>query len=345
MRRIKGQNALLPVIVITVISTSGFLAILNTEDVISQSIEYNTGDYNTISETKLRADAYENRTRKELNYSTNIVALKNGSHGGDVNWEYNIPNYEDDLKPTFLNNIRDHLSTQNTVRSCSSPTIEDVRLFDSNISRFETEISDAYIQCDDQTTEGDTKVETTVNISDIYRVINPKNRYLRLAEYSEVFANNAQENISEKEADNSEELGYWEAEGEASKCEYEDPEPDEDARDDAEEEAKEEAKDNLPNPSVAENAYDPVDKPNYFEAVSLNTEYIKDAEVTDVDSETEGCWDSDDDEWLTEYDVNATATIEELKVKFEYQDGERTVINSEGEFENIVFDFTYRVRP
>lgn len=334
MEAIKGQNSLIPAIMMTAITTSGFLLILNSASVISGEVDYNSGDYNTISETKLRADAYERRTQKELNYSTNIIALRNGANAGAGDWQYNIPSFEEDLKPAYLNNVRDHLETQNNVRRCSTPSIESIDIFDSNISKFETEINDAFIKCD-STDDGTVTAETTVNISDSFRVQNPRNRYLKLAEYSEIFANAANDNISKKneeeKEDQEDDSDFWTAEGYGSEC---------GDSQEAVEDAKRSAEFFLPSPDVAENAYDPVEKPEYFKEVNLDTERVISFSTSVPD--TDSCGEYGE---KTYYNAEATAEIDELKVRFKYKDSNRTVINSNGEFENILFDFTYRVRP
>lgn len=184
------------------LGTAGFYGIVYSNEPIQETVNYNTGDFNQIAGAKLRADAYERRTPTELNYSTNIRALEMGPQGGedeedgninDLGWPDSIPSYENNLKPEYMDAVADHLRTQNHVIWCSTPSIKNVTTYDSDYSKFEANIEDAWIKCRSGLKDGSRPTIATVNLSDNLQTHHPNNRYLELADFGLKVGKDAQQ--------------------------------------------------------------------------------------------------------------------------------------------------------
>ncbi|MFB6209810.1 MAG: hypothetical protein ABEJ56_06785 [Candidatus Nanohaloarchaea archaeon] len=168
------------------------MTIIAVNEPIQDTVRYNTGDYNVIAETKLKADQYERRMGPELNYSANIMAFRLGEKAGDykrgydISWK-NSPPEPGKLKQEYFSGVENHLRGQMQVMSCRSPRIgstgvkfeqkEDVTSWVKE-RHFTSKISDQSLRCSSGYTE------TYVPVKKKYSVENDANRYVKMAKHT-----------------------------------------------------------------------------------------------------------------------------------------------------------------
>ncbi|MFB6100345.1 MAG: hypothetical protein ABEK16_03655 [Candidatus Nanohalobium sp.] len=334
----KGVVSLIAVVLLAALGTTGFFGIIYSADTIQKTVNYQTGDFNTITEAKLKADAYENRTRVELNYSTNIRALELGLHGGedrkdgntdDLGWPESIPTYQK-VKTEYLDAVTAHLRTQNDVIGCSTPGIENVDTYSSSKTRFEANLRWPRIRCETKATEA------TINITDTLQIHNPPNRYLKLGEYSVSFASRIPQYIKDRSPITA--TGY----DEGSDC----PESRSAEKSEARTKAIQEAEGSKENYAKKLFGDDSKKRPEWI--VRKGSSRTFQAEIkgeVDVDSDSctypDPCGGKDEPECNdgTQYSADATAAVYRARLKYNLSDSKKKVINSKGEKERIDFNF------
>ena len=340
---IKGQNSLIPAILIVALTTGAFLSILFTSDEVTESINYNTGDFNTIAESKLRADAYERRTKKELNYSTNIYALNMSSESGeylgdnsdDIRWGKNTPTM-DEIIQEFLKPVEARLDSKNGVYSCAGPSIKDVEVSRESLSKFNITLQRPWITCTANTIQDHVPTKSTVNISETQQPKNTNNRYLQLAEYSIGFSHRTESRLESREPIT------------ATGDDDGDPCPEDSGKSEDEQEAIENAKSNIRDKLSDESLFgdDSSERPNWISRESSS----KELDLVKVSSDgsknvcnTYVCGENEegDDIYCDDYDYDGDAkyAIDVAELNYTLKDSDNKVVNSEAEKERIFFYF------
>jgi hypothetical protein len=337
--------------------TVGFFGIVTSGDMVQRQVEYNSDHTSLIAEAKLKADAYEERMSRELLYTSNTEALRLGNEEGGLNWEYNVPKYQE-LKAKYLEDVGSELRTQNDVLGCSNPSIDDISA-NSTRNWYSVTLSNHWITCTSEPIgeENFQPTEATVNISPRFSITHNDNRYLKMANYSSVVTGNAtsilEKRLPEPPTDT----------GKASYCDYPgtlESEVEESTR----RGARYRARDNLLSSGlygIAEEAWNEKDsqRPSFLETLEKNTlwpdvdqltHFVYLGETVEDDSGSCGydpC-DSDDEDCNepTEYADKHTFEYRYVPdwVDFEYhfEDSEERIINSEARLERLDFEFTHR---
>jgi hypothetical protein len=345
---LKGSTSLAFIVLIASLWGVGFFGIIFSTGDIEETVNYQTGDFNTIAETKLKADGFERRTVLELNYSANIQALELGENGGGADWDDNIPTYSD-LKSEYSSSIATHLDSQTDVIGCSAPGIESVEV-EKNSSRVNATVSEPWVSCSAESANGRIPTETSINVSDNYSTVNPNNSYLMLANYSQILADEGK-NISDERLPVNPN-----ATGQADRCGHREDFYDEE---DAKQDARGAARSNLiskdsyssiasdawsatsairPIPIIKKkvNTYWPdTEKLAHFE--HLDTDIQDDACSYDPCDSDEDCDPAYSDRYIYEYRYDP----EWVGLQYDYHD-KNTIKNATWETEKINFNFMYR---
>lgn len=321
------------------LGTAGFLGIIYSGEPVEESVEIYNSDFNSLAEAKLKKDAYETRTKKELNYSTNIVALELGEIMGlssSDGWSSGIPSYGD-LKSGYLETVTSELRSQNGVIGCSSPQIDS--LSGEIPQSYTVDISDASITCETREVNGISPSSATVNLTETsYNVLNSDNRYLSLAKYSVGFAEKIETDLngrSSVEASGSDSIS----------CE------DSGSKSVAESNAKSDAISNveakLPDLDTSLYSSDSGDRSSWINRESSSRDLTGSIVSGSVSSSSSPCTyqcgtDSDGDPIMCTgktYSADAKAYVDSTTLEYTLVDSERKVINSTGDQERIKFYF------
>jgi hypothetical protein len=330
------------------IFTLAFFSIVSTPDLVDRQVQYNSGHQNEIAEAKLRADAYEERTKRELLYTSNIEALRLGNEEGGLNWEYNIPNYGE-LKQKYLSEVGSSLRTQNDVLDCSNPQIEKVEA-NSTENWYNVTLEEPWITCTSEPTEeGFVPTEATVNISRKYSITHSDNRYLEMANYSSVVTQNASWIIEEDLST------PYTADGSDAYCGHNSyPGIDGDTKRGARSDAKGNLLSKNGYSSIASDAYSNTDedRPEFLEEDKQTiwpgvdnvanfegprTSYGECTYSCRCDPE-DGC----DTCTSTRYIYKYTYVPLWVDLNYHFEDSEERIINSEARLERLDFEFTHR---
>jgi hypothetical protein len=330
----RGQISLISVTTI-IFAMVGLVGITGAGNTIAESVEYNTGDFNRIAASKLKADAYENRTRKEMNHSLDTVALNRLE--GEKSWEKNSIPKEGDIKSEYIQKVKESLKEENRVYSCSAPLIDSLSTsrFEHGITA-EIEISERNIVCESEATEAYVPVKETLEAS------NTRNSYLLL---NEISITTAEEMKSEIESSS-----WGEGTGTASSgCEESIASGE---RDNINEEAESEAINNAETHSIGENIAPEIEKPGFIDIeADTSFDYSKEA----VNQETTECTRKvypdncqPEEDGCTpvpkpgeEYEAEYEAEVDEVQIDTDVSDTEREILNERGDLTSQEMEFVY----
>lgn len=134
-----------------IVTGNVFGAILFQEE-YSERAEYSVGGFNTIAEAQVRGKMYDFRMEKELNYSSNIVALQQGEK--DRRWG-SAPSHQEVIE-SYSQAVESELKSQSGLVDCSPPEIRSVSVEDD--SRYTASFSDPFISCSTEGTESQIKL-------------------------------------------------------------------------------------------------------------------------------------------------------------------------------------------
>ena len=181
----KGQESVAAVslLILVVVGVGG---LIQTNNLVFQVAQNNTGDYKTIIDADTRADYYPYIVRKELNYTSNNAALET------VEWGSNIPNISE-AREYYRREIERRIRRQTELVICESPTISEVSL--NGTSNLSVTLEDRMITCETENTRTSIPVDSDAELS----VENVKNRYLEALSYSSNYTRNLEENLDEFE--------------------------------------------------------------------------------------------------------------------------------------------------
>ncbi|MBY6293962.1 hypothetical protein GLU60_01080 [Nanohaloarchaea archaeon H01] len=324
----KGQfvSTITIFVLIFIISGNIFGAVLF-QDTVRETVTFQIGDFNRVSEAQLKAETYVPRMEKELNYSSNIAALELGSN--DRNWQ-ETPEKQS-VRQGYEAAVREELNSQSVVAGCQPPTIDSVNVEGQD---YTASISDPWVVCASESTVANISLATSS-----LETSNYNNRYISLAE-SAVDLGNSIERLPES----------W-PEGTGSESESCQASVDKsDANEEAKEEAREEA---IEDEELASSALGSYDIPSW---VGLDTDTDFSIDYED-DPETESCTYTvtnceptpgpapeeceSEERSGEEYSVTYYAQVESANLEYDLSDSQRQVINSNGEMETIHFLFSY----
>lgn len=333
----KGQfTGVISLIVVVFIATGNLYGAILINDQVSESISYNAGDSGLVAEAKLKSNLYPERMTKELNYSSNIAALNLSDKAGDVSWNNNVPK-ETQLTQKYVSEVEEELKTQNRVRECDGPTIEDVTLSDSSTTILSATLSDNWIICSAN--------YATANVSVSNNQVetnNIDNRYINVTRYAGTLGSEA-ENIAEEETPIT---GTGTDSGDS--C----PENRQSELEEAESNAKSNALSGHKSLAAEAMSGTSEERPDWM-STSSSTSFSGNA-VSTVTSTPRTCEyncrtvkDENGDEVRicdegNLYDTEATYTVDQIDFDYSLTDSGKQIIDSNGELQNIVFDFTYK---
>lgn len=340
---IKGQVTTVAIALIFSLGTAGFLGIIYSGEPVEESVQIYNSDFNALAEAKLKKDAYKERTKKELNYSTNIVALELGEKMGSstsssIDWSSGIPSFSD-LKSEYLKVSESELKFQNGVIDCSSPQIEE--LSGEIPQTYTVEVDEGSITCETRQINGIIPSKATVNLTDSnFEVLNSDNRYLSLAKYSVGFANRISSELSSrssKTATGSASISCS-VSGSTSSVETS-----------AKINARNNVEEKLPNLNKSLFDSDSGERSSWIGLDSSSRSLegtIKEGSVSssssscDYDCDSDGDGDIEEDGCSgKEYSGSATAFVDSATLEYKLKDSNRKVINSTGDQETIEFYF------
>ena len=306
----KGQQiGVLTVFLFLFIVAGNLYSALYIQDDFRQRIDVTVGDFNSISEAKTKGQLYIPRMEKELNYSSNIIALNIGpGPGGYRDWN-EIPN-KSELRGEYYNQTRDELETQSRVAGrCTDPEIENVTT--DQITQYTSNFSTPWIEC--------TRTSSEANITlpnETIKVDNVKNRYVSISDTSVELRNHVEQR-----------LPSW-GSGFGSDTECDDSF---EARENAIEEAKYDA---VKDWDPAGTAMQGFNHPDYI-AIDYDHEFSYNQVSLDVDGVDE-CGEDDED---TVWEADAEYEVDNINYMYELWDDERTVLNSNANRETIYLWF------
>lgn len=114
-------TAMVTIFTVVFIGSGTLYSSLIINDSFEETIEYNTGDAILMSETKLKADLYPKKMRKELNYSINEEMTRDDRRDLTEMSELPIQTHEQ--------NVLERVRTQNRVSDCDSyPSIQNLQI-------------------------------------------------------------------------------------------------------------------------------------------------------------------------------------------------------------------------
>ncbi len=339
----KGQFIdLITVSVLLFIITGSLLGAFTINKEISDSVDHNIGDTSEIAETEMKSQFFDTRIRKELNYTSNIVALNLSERSGDadIDWseideKSDAEEAMEDLMGRYNSFTASKLETQAKIAGrCNNKQIEEVWEGGENSTVLNVEFEDKWVRCSDDYT--DTKVKLPEGKE--LEVNNSDNRYVPLVNYTVGFASRIPERIPDSINDTGHDDG--------SEC----PETRSTEVDEAESNAEENAKD--VNSSLAEGIFDKEDSVPGWLKVSTDTSFSGRVVPGSVDvTPTECTYDCPEDgeegscSEGTRYSVTADYEISSTTLSYQLKDDGRSVVNSSASDEKIVFGFedTYDV--
>lgn len=329
--------------------TIGFFGIVTSGDMVQRQVEYNSDHTNLIAEAKLKADAYEERMSRELLYTSNTEALRLGDNSGGLNWEYNVPKYQE-LKNKYLEDTGAEIRTQNDVLGCSNPSIDDISA-NSTMNWYNVTLSNHWITCtSDPIGEDDFQpTEATVNISPRFSITHNDNRYLKIANYSSTVTQNASWIIEEDLST------PYTADGSDAYCGHNSYPG---IEGDTKRGARSDAKGNL----LAKNGYSSIASDAYSNTDEDRPGFLEEDKQTvwpgvDNMDNFEGPWerfgecryscncdpeDGCDTCTSTRYIYDYTYVPLWVDLNYHFEDSEERIINSEARLERLDFEFTHR---
>jgi len=365
MTKRKGQFASMIgiVVLVFILSTNIFTVVIADNDV-EETFEYNSGSFNPIADAKMKADHHPEKMSRELNYSSNIMALNLGDNSGSVgtnslSWNDNVPTTSE-LKQEYIDVLTDEVESQNRVKNCDGPEVDSVYEPEHEISwrynntSLNLDFGGPWIICNAQNTEANVSTDSLIEVD------NTQNRYIELANYSSVLGSKTRD-ISEDELPDSMSVEGSRSDSESQgSCENPDRSG---ARSDAKSDARDEAISQYD--GIASDAWSQTsdDRPDYISSITIETVFpdsgssysgniadptqeecsyseCTDYEDTDDDGDTE-CVDSET-RYNTQYNYKYKYEPDYIGSKFDYEDGEYTIIDSSGTSQNLNFFFEYK---
>jgi hypothetical protein len=169
---LKGQYiGMMTLFVFLFIVTGNIFGALLFQDEYSERVEFSVGGPNTIAEAQIRGKLYQDRMEKELNYSSNIIALQQVER--ERVWS-SAPTHQQVLN-SYLNAVAGELRLQSGLVKCNPPEIGSVSVEDN--SSYTAAFSDPYISC--STTGTDSRIKLS---EDQIGVENINNSFVQLSE-------------------------------------------------------------------------------------------------------------------------------------------------------------------
>lgn len=322
---------MLTVFVFIFIVTGNIFGALLFQDEYREEVNYGVGGFNTIAEAQTRGKMYVPRMEKELNYSSNIIALNLNNDETPAKWGYvaGVPSKEQ-VKNSYEEAVKNELQSQSQVLKCSNPQIGGIKIQD--YTNYTAELSTDSITCKDRSTEA--KIKLDINR---FWTNNSNNRYINLS----ITAVDLAEHLEEKDLPENwgEGTGYS-----STSC---GPSVDKSSLDEiAKQEAKQKAiNDNDLADTVSSNFPVPdwIDLDTYerFELFyDKDPDYDGDCEYKDPECDEE---EEDECEMLDgeSYSVTYSAEVQDAVLTYSLEDEEREVIDSKAEKRNIEFVFEY----
>jgi len=333
----KGQFAsMIGVVVLVFILSTNIFTVIIADNNVEESFEYNSGSFNPIADAKMKADHHPEKMSRELNYSSNIVALNLGDNSGGLDWN-NVPSVSS-LKQNYIEQVKAEVETQNRIKNCRQPAIESLYEPDREVSwRYNNtslsfEFEDKWVECNAQNTQARVATDQVIEVDNI------RNRYIGLANYSVELAQNTPDHLPNQMTGS----GSDDDEG----C----PETPSTERQAAIQNAKNDAKNNnLANEVFSD---DSSNREGWIGLKSHSADFSFDGGAERTGSDSDGCTIScsgtgDDREcdYGPTYSYSADYEVTSTTLTFNLEDAERTVINSGGEDEAVNFEFekTYSI--
>ncbi|QGA80832.1 hypothetical protein [Candidatus Nanohalobium constans] len=320
-------TVIIPIFTVVFIGSGTLYSSVMITDSFKETIEYNTGDPAKMSETKLKADLYPEKMRKELNFSINKKVTDNDRT--DITGR-------DNLIQKHKSEVLSHVKTQNRVEDCGKPPINSLNL---NNDVYSLVFEEEFIDCSSSSAE----VQIPFDASNI-RVDKSRTHYIDMLIHSTSVRDNFIEKLPDKQPEYSGDSG-------GNSC----PED----LDDEKEDAREDAENKYENSDLADKHSDAL------EAASLPPEPVeadssqdadKSFSTTLKDEETcryrDGCNSRDKDGRCIEpdystgrtYDVSATLTIEGIDGNFKFENEEVDLLtdvdeNGDLQYKNPIYRF------
>lgn len=332
----KGQYiGMVTVFVFIFIISGNIFGALLFQNEYTERVKKSTGDFNTLTEASIKGDLYLDRMEKELNYSSNIAALKIMDRR-PPQWGYitDVPTKEQ-VKRNYEEEVREELNTQSKIKGCQSPEIGEVSVEDG--FSYTAEFSDPQVKCFSESSEAGTNLE-----EDSIEVSNTNNSFVTLSEVAVELGNH----IDDKD------LPEWgTAEASADTTTTEDTVSftrKESTQETAERKAKRKA---IEDSNLAETLASDFENPDWTEIESYTA---FDYRVVDRDSETttDECGEGDDEDCETTKTYTATREVQLTEVTLNYEilddkdlqaqgPGKRKVIGSDSELQTLSYEFDY----
>jgi len=323
----KGQQSIVAIMIL-VTGITGFGAIMSSDEKITAEIEHNTGDFNTVTRTKLKVEAFESRAPKEVNFTINNMSTTK------IEWRNEPPNIED-AKSNYLAELNSILEDQLSILGCSGPGVESIELGES-LTEYTVSLTGESITCVSEATE----VSLPTDLGDSFTVNHPKNRYVGTLNYSSNYSRNLKnrlDGIDDLSADGG---------GEASSCleeENSDVYGDSTPRQYSREEAKSSAISNLESnieSNATEERSDGDELSTDWVGINIDSVRVHGSCSFDTSSSSESCGDDDDASSGTSYSSECTFTASEASIEFSIEDSEHEIVTANGEV-NPEFKWNY----
>jgi hypothetical protein len=324
----KGQEsiAVISVLILTLVGVGG---LIQTNNLVFQVAQNNTGDYKTVLDADTRAQYYPYLLRKELNYSSNNLGIE------PTVWEEDIPNFSE-ARREYRKDVKTRLGEQTDLIGCSSPDISKVSL--NGTGNFTAVLSDRNVTCETENTRVSIPVDSEANLS----VNNTKNRYIEALNYTSNYTRNLNNLIS---GNSTVPRRSYDVTGSASTYDCEDPDPSdaeeraiENAENNAEEEAREDAENELNNGNEIDNWVD-MDL-----GLDASGECTTIEDTTSICTYTECSGDGDDEDCDTErgttYSYTCYWETDEMVFRLEVLDNKFELTTKNG-VENPVFKWDF----
>jgi len=323
---------------IFIISGQIYGAVL-TQEVFSEEISYHTGGINDIAEARIRGDLYLDRINKELNYSSNIVAVNLAATAGGTSWSNQIPD-KSDLKQLYASNILEEIETQNQLYQCTPPALESVTISEETRIKLDFVDSENAVTCRSGVS-GSGDISKVYLEKDHVTIETSKNRYIPISSYAVELARKAEEKMPGSELTGSD--------TETSECPGD--------RQSTIRTAKNNARDSAVSGyrNIASEGYSETsgERPEYVTTSTKTTNFEDEYDVTvnseqctyyvDCSKDLDGDGEPDITQCPkvdTEYEATAEYTVTGITTSYDLQDSENQILTNEGG-KTISFSFSY----
>lgn len=313
------------------IITGNIFGALLFQDEYTEEVDYTVGGFNTISEAQMRGKMYIPRMEKELNYSSNIVALDVSSESE----KWSTTPSKQEIVENYLSRVQNELQSQAGMVGCSPPEINDISVEEETL--YTASFSKPVVICRDTGTTAEIKLpEEEISVD------NSNNTYVHILRTSVDLSTEARDNLVD--------FSSWD-EGKSTRREACDPDerdgnPRSDAIDSAQSRAVEDS-------SPAESTVSEFEVPEDLR-LETSSEFSYSGGVTTspddctYTEETECPEDSDKDSCETEVETTRTEYTAEYSVSsitYEYlleTKDDQKVLDSEARLRPLDFSFWFR---